>query len=40
MQRYYTAKRARKKGPISSNDGYDDENHDYIIRAGEVWMDR
>lgn len=39
-ERYYTAKRARKKGPSLFNDGYDDENHDYIIRAGEVWMDR
>ena len=39
-QVYYTAKRARKKHTSSYNDGYDDENHDYIIRANEVWFDR
>ena len=22
------------------NDGYDDENHDYIIRPSEVWFNR
>ena len=22
------------------NGGYDDENHDYIVRPGEVWFDR
>lgn len=37
---YYTAKRARKKHTSSYNDGYDDENHDYIIRANEVWFER
>lgn len=37
---YYAAKRARKKEPATSNDGCDDENHDYIIKANEVWQDR
>jgi dual specificity tyrosine-phosphorylation-regulated kinase 1 len=37
---YYAAKRARKKEAVLNNDGYDDENHDYIIKAGEVWADR
>lgn len=23
-----------------SNDGYDDDNHDYIIRTGEKFLDR
>ena len=22
------------------NDGYDDENHDYIVKPGEKWQDR
>ncbi len=22
------------------NDGYDDDNHDYIVKPGEKWMDR
>lgn len=29
-----------KKDKKLYNDGYDDENHDYIIRAGEKFMDR
>lgn len=37
---YYAAKKARKKEPATSNDGCDDENHDYIVKAGEVWCDR
>eukprot|EP00041_Stephanoeca_diplocostata_P019265 m.412701 g.412701 ORF g.412701 m.412701 type:complete len:476 (-) comp21258_c0_seq6:108-1535(-) len=36
---YYAAKRARKNKE-TWNDGYDDENHDYIVKAGEVWDDR
>ena len=39
-QVYYKAKRASKKNASTNNDGYDDENHDYIIRPGEVWFDR
>ena len=40
-QVYYAAKRAKKKEPTgTNNDGYDDENHDYIIRTGEVFYDR
>jgi len=44
---YYANKRPRvDKNPDDNtkkkrcNEGYDDENHDYIIRAGETWMDR
>lgn len=37
---YYAAKRARRKEPSTYNDGFDNENHDYIIRPSEVWMDR
>eukprot|EP00051_Salpingoeca_urceolata_P018357 m.257069 g.257069 ORF g.257069 m.257069 type:complete len:463 (+) comp19179_c0_seq3:314-1702(+) len=37
---YYAAKRARRKEPCTYNDGHDNENHDYIIRTGEVWQDR
>lgn len=38
---YYAAKRAKKKEPTgTNNDGYDDENHDYIIRPGEVFYER
>ena len=37
---YYAAKRARKKEASLNNDGYDDENHDYIVKAGEVWDNR
>ena len=22
------------------NDGYDDDNHDYVVKAGEKWMER
>jgi dual specificity tyrosine-phosphorylation-regulated kinase 1 len=29
-----------KKEKRNSNDGYDDENHDYIVRPGEVWLER
>lgn len=30
----------KKEARYNHNDGYDDENHDYIIKPGEVWMDR
>merc|ERR1719436_2195885 len=30
----------RKKERKLNNDGYDDENHDYIIRSGEKFLDR
>lgn len=36
---YYNAKRQRKE-QSTHNDGYDDENRDYIVRGGEVWYDR
>lgn len=29
-----------KKEKRNLNDGYDDENHDYIVRPGEVWQER
>ncbi|CAF1056013.1 unnamed protein product [Rotaria sordida] len=29
-----------KKEKKNLNDGYDDENHDYIVRPGEVWLER
>ena len=29
-----------KKEKRNLNDGYDDENHDYIVRPGEVWLER
>ncbi|XP_032243235.1 dual specificity tyrosine-phosphorylation-regulated kinase 1A isoform X2 [Nematostella vectensis] len=29
-----------KKRPPQYNDGYDDENYDYIVKAGEKWFDR
>ncbi|KJE89380.1 dual-specificity tyrosine-(Y)-phosphorylation regulated kinase 1B [Capsaspora owczarzaki ATCC 30864] len=25
---------------VRTNDGFDDEHHDYIVRSGEVWLDR
>lgn len=49
---YYTKKKRRahqhseessshhKKERKLYNDGYDDENHDYIIKSGEKWQDR
>jgi len=30
----------RKKERLVINDGYDDENHDYIVNPGERWQDR
>ena len=29
-----------KKEKKNLNDGYDDDNHDYIVRPGEVWLER
>ena len=29
-----------KKEKRVFNDGYDDDNHDYIVKPGEKWMDR
>ena len=29
-----------KKDKIQYNDGFDDENYDYIIRRGERWLDK
>ena len=26
--------------PDLPNDGFDDANHDYIVKSGELWMDR
>eukprot|EP01137_Pigoraptor_chileana_P020411 Opistho-2@82755 len=47
---YYAAKKRRqaqqqeeaqqKKERKLNNDGFDDENYDYIVRNGEVWMGR
>lgn len=50
FQVYYAKKRRRKeqdkvdescpkKRPLY-NDGYDDENYDYIVKVGEKWFDR
>lgn len=36
---YYAKKRAQAKEGLL-NGGYDDENHDYIVRPGEVWFER
>ena len=30
----------KKEARYNHNDGYDDENHDYIVTAGEIWIDR
>ena len=30
----------RKKERLVINDGYDDDNHDYIVNPGERWNDR
>lgn len=30
----------KKERKVFSNDGYDDDNHDYIIRNGEKFLDR
>lgn len=35
-----TESSGRKKERLILNDGYDDENNDYIINIGEKWMDR
>ncbi|CAF1550181.1 unnamed protein product [Rotaria sordida] len=29
-----------KKEKRNLNDGFDDENHDYIVRPGEIWLER
>ncbi len=29
-----------KKERLVVNEGYDDDNHDYIVQPGERWMDR
>lgn len=36
LQVYYAAKSARLKDSSTYNDGFDDHNHDYIVKAGEV----
>ena len=51
MQVYYAKKKRRAQqgqGEDSShkkerrlyNDGYDDDNHDYIVKPGEKWNER
>ena len=50
LQVYYAKKKRRaqhteetshnKKEKRQHNEGYDDDNHDYIVKAGEKWMDR
>uniref|UniRef100_A0A8B9MUM0 Dual-specificity kinase n=1 Tax=Accipiter nisus TaxID=211598 RepID=A0A8B9MUM0_9AVES len=48
---YYAKKKRRaQQGPPEDagtkkerrlwNEGYDDDNHDYIVRSGERWLDR
>lgn len=50
-QVYYTKKKRRaqqvppedsstKKEKKIYNDGYDDDNYDYIVKNGEKWLDR
>lgn len=49
-QVYYAKKKRRqqaqgedkshKKERLGYNDGFDDDNHDYIIKNGEKWLDR
>ncbi|MEQ2289715.1 Dual specificity tyrosine-phosphorylation-regulated kinase 1A [Ameca splendens] len=51
IQVYYTKKKRRaqqvppedsstKKEKKVYNDGYDDDNYDYIVKNGEKWLDR
>lgn len=51
LQVYYAKKKRRAQQPQGDdsshkkerklyNDGYDDENHDYIIKNGEKFLDR
>ena len=52
LQVYYAKKKRRaqaaqgddsghnKKERRLYNDGYDDDNHDYVVKPGEKWMDR
>lgn len=51
FQVYYAKKKKRKELEKNEdgghkkerrlyNDGYDDENFDYVIKAGEKWFDR
>ena len=52
MQVYYAKKKKRgihhaqgedtghKKEKRVYNDGYDDDNYDYVIKNGEKWLDR
>lgn len=35
-----SAASGRKKEKLVLNEGYDDENHDYVVRPGERWLDR
>lgn len=46
---YYKKKRPKdqeksnggnKKGRTENNDGFDDDNYDYVIKPGEKWFDR
>lgn len=30
----------KKKEKLVYNDGYDDENYDYVVKVGEKWFDR
>lgn len=39
-QQSHSEDNSHKKERKLYNDGYDDENHDYIIRAGEKFLDR
>lgn len=39
-QQYLGEDGSHKKERKLSNDGYDDDNHDYIIKQGEKFLDR
>ncbi|PAA85267.1 hypothetical protein BOX15_Mlig023518g3, partial [Macrostomum lignano] len=34
------AAQQKKREKKVHNDGYDDQNHDYVVRPGEIWYDR
>lgn len=40
QQQHTTDGVQKKEARYYHNEGFDDENHDYIVKPGEVWMDR
>lgn len=40
QQQHVTDGVQKKEARYHHNEGYDDENHDYIVKPGELWMDR